>query len=92
MDEKERKDFGRTVGQFNWVSGITRPDIWFHTCDTSTWFKTWFKNSTPADAVYKIIKYLKNTDSLIKVPQFDKNSLRLQLFMDTSFNNLPNGW
>ena len=39
----------------------------------------------------KIIKYSKNTDSFIKIPQFDKNSLRLQLFTGTSFNNLPNG-
>ena len=39
----------------------------------------------------KIIKYLKNTNSFIKVPQFDKNSLRLQLFTNASFNNLSNG-
>ena len=26
-----------------------------------------------------------------KIPQFDKNSLRLQLFIDACFNNLPNG-
>ena len=38
-----------------------------------------------------IIKYLKNTDSFIKIPQFDQNYLRLQLFMDASFNNLPSG-
>ena len=36
-------------------------------------------------------KYLKNADSLIKIPQLDKNSPRLQLFTDASFNNLPNG-
>ena len=64
LDEKERNDFRRAVGQFNWVSGITRPDILFHTCDASTRFKI----STVADAlrVNKIIKYLKNTDSLSK--------------------------
>ena len=36
-------------------------------------------------------KYLKNADNLIKIPQLDKNSPRLQLFTDASFNNLPNG-
>ena len=89
LDEKERKDFRRAVGQLNWVSGITRPDISFHKCDASTRFK----NSTVADAlrVNKVIKYLKNTDSFIKIAQFEKNSLRLQLFMDASFNSLPNG-
>ena len=89
MNEKERKDFCRAFGQLNWVSGITRHDISFHTCDTSTRFK----NSTVADAlrVNKIIKYLKNSDNFMKIPQFDKNSLRLQLFTDATFNNLPNG-
>ena len=89
LDEKGKKDFQRAVGQLNWVSGITRPDIPFHTCDASTRFK----NLTVADGlrVNKIIKYLKNTNSFIKIPQFDKNCLRLQLFMDASLNNLPNG-
>ena len=57
LDEKERKDFRRAVGQLNCVSGITRPDILFHSCDASARFK----NSTVADAlrVNMIIKYLK---------------------------------
>ena len=89
LDEKERKDFEKAVRQLNWVSGIIRLDISFHTCDTSTRFK----NSTVADAhrMNKIIKYLKNADSFIRILQFDKNFLRLQLSTDASFNNLPNG-
>ena len=89
LDEKEEKYFWRAVVQLNWVSGITKPDIPFHTCDVSTRFK----NSTVANAlrVNKIIKYLKNNGSFIKIPQFDKNSLRLQLFTDASFNNQSNG-
>ena len=88
MDEEERKDFQRAAGQLLLVSGITRPDMLFHTCDASTRFK----NSTVADAIRKnkIIKYLKNANSFVRIPQFDKNSLRLQIFMDASFNNLPN--
>lgn len=33
----------------------------------------------------------KNTNGFIKIPQFDKNSLKLKLFTDASFNNLSNG-
>ena len=89
LDEKKRKDFQKAVGQRNWVSGMIRLDTSFHTCDTSTRFK----NSTVADArrMNKIIKYLKNADSFIRILQFDKNFLRLQLSTDASFNNLPNG-
>ena len=54
---------------------------------------TKFQNATTTDAVKvnKIIKHLKSTKSFIKVPKFDKESLNLQLFTYTSFNNLPNG-
>ena len=58
LDEEKRKDFRRAVGQFNWVSGITRSDILFHTCDASTRFK----NTTVANGlrVNKKIKEYKN--------------------------------
>ena len=85
----KRKDFQRAVGQLNWVSRITRRDISFHTCDASARFKN--SKLTGALKVNEIIKYLKNTDSFIKIPQFDKNSLRLQLVTFAGFNNLPNG-
>ena len=32
----ERKDYRRAVGQPNWVSGISRPDLYFYVCDVST--------------------------------------------------------
>ena len=32
LDEKQKKIFWRAVGQLNWVSGITRPNISFHVC------------------------------------------------------------
>ena len=69
LDEKEKKDFRRSVGQLNLVSGITRPDISFHACDASTRFK----KSAIADAlrVNKITKYLESTSSFIKIPQID---------------------
>ena len=75
--------------KINWVSGISRPDISFYVYDASTKFQ----NATTTDAVKvnKVIKHLKSTKSFIKVPKFDKESLKLQLFTDASFNNLPNG-
>ena len=75
--------------KINWVSGISRPDISFYVHDASTKFQ----NATTTDAVKvnKVIKHLKSTKSFIKVPKFDKESLKLQLFTDASFNNLPNG-
>ena len=39
LTELEKKDYGRVVGQHNWVLGISRPDIPFYTCDDSKSFK-----------------------------------------------------
>ena len=38
LTEIERKGYRRTVGQLNWVSGISRLDISFYVCDASTKF------------------------------------------------------
>ena len=38
LKEIERKGYRRTVGQLNWVSGISRLDISFYVCDASTKF------------------------------------------------------
>ena len=88
LTEMERKDYRRAAGQINWVSGISRPDISFYVCDASTKFQ----NATITDALkVNKVKHLKSTKSFIKVPKFDEESLKLQLFTDASFNNLPNG-
>ena len=61
--------------KINWVSGISRPDISFYVHDASTKFQ----NATTTDAVKvnKVIKHLKSTKSFIKVPKFDKESLKV---------------
>ena len=88
LTEMERKDYRRAVGQINWVSGISRPDISFYVCDAST--KS--QNATITDALkVNKVKHLKSTKSFIKVPKFDEEYLKLQLFTNASFNNLPNG-
>ena len=51
---------------------------------------TKIQNATAADAikVNKVIKLLNNTE---RVPNYNKESLKLKLFTDARFNNLPNG-
>ena len=87
----EEKTCRSAVGQLNWVAGISRPDIIFSVCEASTNFK----QATVADVLYvnKIIKNVKNYKNtiLINFPQLNLNSVKLQLFTDASFNNIPNG-
>ena len=38
LDEKEKKEYRALVGQLNWISTHTRPDIAFETCVLSSSF------------------------------------------------------
>ena len=53
--------------------------------------KNFKMHQSDALKVNKVIKHLKSTKRFIKVPKFDKESLKLQLFTKASFNNLTNG-
>ena len=71
------------------VAGILRPDISFTVCETSTKFT----NGTVADIinVNKIIRKVKSSRCFIQFPKLALSTVKLQLFIDASFNNLPNG-
>ena len=60
-----------------------------HLCEISTKIKT----ATISDiiSVNKVIKFIKNTPSHIKIPSFDLGSLEIHPYSDASFNNLPDG-
>ena len=89
VDEVERKNFRTAVGQLNWVSGISHPDISFHTCVASTKTKTATINDIIL--VNKVIQQINNTPCCLLYPKLDRNTLYLLTFTDASFNNLPNG-
>ena len=60
----------------------------FSVCEASTKFK----QATVADVLYvNKIKKTKNSKNAINLPQLNLNNIKLQLFTDANFNNLPNG-
>ena len=83
-----KMSYRSAVGQLNWVAVISRPDIKFSACEASTKFK----QAIVADVIHvnKIMKNAKNCKNEIKFPQLNLNNIKLQLFTDASFNNLPN--
>ena len=85
----ELKQLRGALGQLNWISGMTRPEVSFHVCEISTHIKS----ATISDvvAINKVIKFTKSTPSYITFPKMHKSSLQIQLFSDASFNNLPDG-
>ena len=68
---------------------MTRPEISFFICKTSTQIK----DATISDLISanKIVKFVKNTPTYICIPTFHFESLYIKLFLDASFNNLQNG-
>ena len=89
LSNEEKTSYRSAVGHLNWVAEISRPDISFSVCEASTKFK----QATVADVLYvnKIIKNVKNSKNAINFPQLNRNNIKLQLFTDASFSNLPNG-
>ena len=88
LSQEEITKLRGILGKLNWVSGMTRPEISFFVCETSTRVK----DATVSDliAANKVLKFIQNTPTYILIPTFDIESLSIKLYSDASFNNLPN--
>ena len=89
-DSDESSLFRRAVGQLNWVSGQTRPDIAFDVCYLSSVM------SCPkvADVLLlnKCILKLKNAPVVVTYPALSNiESSEIVLYSDASLANLPSG-
>ena len=78
------------IGQLNWLSRMSRPDIAFQVCQASTSLK----NATVQEVltINKVISYVKTNHCCIKFPLFkDLSSLHLVVYTDASCANLKDG-
>ena len=68
---------------------MTRPEISFFVCTTSTRIE----DATICDLISanKIVKFVNNTHTYIRIPTLHFESVYIKLFSDASFNNLQNG-
>ena len=89
LTKEETTSLRASLGKFNWLAGMTRPEISFEVCQISTRAK----NATVPDilSVNKVIKFVKSTPSSISIPKLDLKSLSIAVFADASFDNLPDG-
>ena len=89
LTEAEKTQFRGLVGQLNWICGISCPEISFETCLAST------KTNTPSvrdvARLNKVVKQIKNSNSNLTFPVLNINQVKLIVYTDASFNNLPNG-
>ena len=89
LTPSEKTLYRSIVRLLNWVVGISRLDINFAVCES----RTKFTHATVADIIHvnKIIRKVKSSRSFIQFLKLDLNTVKLQLFIDASFNNLSNG-
>ena len=89
LTSSEKTLYRCIVCQLNWVEEISWPDISFVVCKSSTKFT----HATVTDIIYanKIIRKVKSSSCFTQFPKLDLNTVKLELFADTSFKNLPNG-
>ena len=89
VSDNERVLFRALVGQLNWASCISRPDISYETCELST------VQSRPlvTDVLRanKVVKDITSSTVLLHYVPLDISTLRLRVYTDASHNSLVNG-
>ena len=89
LTPEEVTSLREAVGQLNWLSCVTRPDISF---DVSV-LSSSIKDAKVSDLIQanKAIKKVKNEESYMRFSELDIDSLHLVSYADASYNNLRNG-
>ena len=89
LTEEETKQYRGIVGQLNWISTQTRPDISFDVCELSSVF-----DEAKVDDLLRANKVVKNAQSrsvAVRFPKLADKQLSIECFSDASFGNLANG-
>ena len=87
--DKEKNELRSIIGQLNWLSLVSRPDICFDVCQLSNSFK----NAT-IDTIHnanKIIRKVKMKNTCLFFQKMNLNNLTLISYSDASHANLPDG-
>ena len=89
LNKDEKRSYRGLIGQLNWASGVTRPDISFNSCQLSTVQS----NPRVSDLVManRVLADLKREQLSIKYVSLDTASLKMVVFADASYANLPDG-
>ena len=89
LSSDETTKLRKALGQLNWLSNMTRPDISF----TVSKLSANVTSATIADIkeVNKLIKHVKETSSQLRFPVLDCTSIQVIGYADASFNNLNDG-
>ena len=89
LNKDETTSLRSALGQLNWLSNMTRPDISYSVSRISGHIKQ--AKIMHIKEANKLIKYVKDTPSTVSFPSLDIASTQVVVFSDSSFNNLDDG-
>ena len=90
LDGMDRDEFRALIGQLNWVSTQTRPDIAFEVCQLNSSFN----DATVTDLLRanKVVRMLKSENVIIRFPRLsDLSECYVERHSDAAFGNLMDG-
>ena len=89
LEKSEKTALRAVLGQLNWLSGMSRPEISFMVSNISSRISS----ATIHDIleVNKVVKFVKQQKGYITIQKLDFASLKLVAYSDASFNNVDNG-
>ena len=90
LDEELTTQMRSAVGQLNWLSSMSRPDLAFHACQMSTIINS----ATERDIVKlnKVIKDIKSSPITVWFPKLSLDlGLELHVYTDAAYANLHDG-
>lgn len=89
LTKLEFDQYKSACGKLQWLSTQSRPDISFDVCQLNNHLSD--PNIQDLNALNKLIKRLKdNPDVKITFRPLDLSSIKLKVYSDAAFNNLPN--
>jgi len=89
LNKEETTLLRSALGQLNWLSNMTRPDISYSVSRISGHIKQ--ANIADIKETNKLIKYIKDTPSTVAFPSLDITSTQVVVYSDSSFNNIDDG-
>ena len=90
LNADEKQKYRTLIGQLNWVSSQTRPDIAFEACKASVSFKD--ANESDLTKANKVIRKLQSDEVILQFSDLgDLKDCKILSYNDSSYKNLPDG-